>query len=74
VLADLFERVHFFLKRLGVHTRISLTKDMVEILVKIMAEVLSILAIATKEVQQSRTSELICASVIYPSLHALKFN
>ena len=57
MLVDLFERVQFFLKRLGVHTRFSPTKEMVEILVKIMAEVLSILAIATKEVQQSRTSE-----------------
>ena len=56
VLVDLFERIQFFLKRLGVHTRISPTKDMVEILVKIMAEVLSILSIATKEMQQSRTS------------------
>ena len=57
VLVDLFERIQFFLKRLGVHTRFS-TEEMVEILVKIMAEVLSILAIATKEVQQSRTSKL----------------
>ncbi|KAH9039660.1 hypothetical protein EDB85DRAFT_1887426 [Lactarius pseudohatsudake] len=39
-LVDLFERIQFFLKRLGVHTRISPTKDMVEILVKIMAEVI----------------------------------
>ena len=57
MLVDLFERVQFFLKRLGVHTRITPTKDMAEILVKIMVEVLSILAIATKEVQQSRTSK-----------------
>ncbi|KAH8987317.1 hypothetical protein EDB92DRAFT_1142390 [Lactarius akahatsu] len=54
-LVDLFERIQFFLKRLGVHTQISLTKDMVEILMKIVAEVLSILSIATKEMQQSRT-------------------
>jgi hypothetical protein len=57
VLVDLFERVQFFLKRLRVHTRIMPSKDMVDILVKIMVEVLSILAIATKEVQQSRTSK-----------------
>ena len=47
VLINLFQRIHFFLKRLAVHTRISPTKDMVEILVKIMAEVISILSIAT---------------------------
>ncbi|KAH9022764.1 hypothetical protein EDB85DRAFT_1895091 [Lactarius pseudohatsudake] len=55
-LVDLFERIQFFLKRLGVHTQISPTKDMVEILVKIVAEVLSILSIATKEMQRSRTT------------------
>ncbi|KAH9012171.1 hypothetical protein EDB84DRAFT_970532 [Lactarius hengduanensis] len=54
-LVDLFERIQFFLKRLGVHTRISPTKDMVEILVKIMAEVIGILSIATKEMQRSKT-------------------
>ncbi len=57
-LVDLFERIHFFLKRLGVHTRISSADDMVEILVKILAEVLSILSIATKEMQQNRASKL----------------
>ena len=59
VLVDLFERIQFFLKRLGVHTKISPTEGMVEILVKIVAEILSILSIATKEVQQSRTSKLL---------------
>jgi hypothetical protein len=57
MLVDLFERIQFFLKRIGVHSQISPTQDMVEILAKIMAEVLSILSIATNEVQQSRTSK-----------------
>jgi hypothetical protein len=60
VLADLFERIQFFLKRLGVHTRVLPTEELVEILVKIMAEMLLILSAATKEVQQSRTSKLLC--------------
>ncbi|KAH9177275.1 hypothetical protein EDB89DRAFT_2240068, partial [Lactarius sanguifluus] len=58
-LVDLFERVQFFLKRLGVYTRISPTDDMAEILVKIMAEVISILSIAMKEMQQSRSKTYI---------------
>ncbi|KAH9177263.1 hypothetical protein EDB89DRAFT_1902502 [Lactarius sanguifluus] len=58
-LVDLFERIQFFLKRLGVHTRISPTKDMVEILVKIMVEVIGILSIATKEMQRSKTKMLL---------------
>jgi hypothetical protein len=73
VLVDLFERVQFFLKRLGVHTRITPTKDMAEILVKIIVEVLSILAIATKEVQQSRASKLY-PEYIHTQQTALKFN
>ena len=64
VLVDLFERIQFFLKRLGVHTQISPTKGMVEILVKIMAEVISILSIATKEMQQSRTSRLLLQDIL----------
>jgi len=64
VLVDLFERVQFFLKRLGVHTRISPTEGMVEILVKIVAEVISILSIATKEMQQSRTSRLFLRDIL----------
>ncbi len=63
-LVDLFERIQFFLKRLGVHTRISPTKDMVEILVKIVVEVLSILSIATKEMQQSRASKLFLRDIL----------
>ncbi|KAH9011195.1 hypothetical protein EDB84DRAFT_1052900 [Lactarius hengduanensis] len=58
VLVDLFERIQSFLKRLGVHTRISPTKNMVDILVKIMAEVIGILSIATKEMQRSKTGSL----------------
>jgi hypothetical protein len=45
--------------RLGVYTQISLTTEMAEVFVKIMAEVLSILSIATKEVQRKRASELL---------------
>jgi len=73
-LVDLFERIQFFLKHLGVHTQISPTKDMMEILVKIVAEVLSILSIATKEMQQSRTSELFLRDILNYPLTTLVFN
>jgi hypothetical protein len=53
VLVHLFERVQFFLKRLRVHTRISVTKNVVEMHLKIVAEVLYILSIATKEMRKS---------------------
>ncbi|KAI9447263.1 hypothetical protein BJY52DRAFT_361263 [Lactarius psammicola] len=53
-LVNLFERIQLFLNRLGVYTQIPPTEDMVEILVKVMAEILYILSIATKEMQRSR--------------------
>jgi hypothetical protein len=54
---ELFERIESFFKRLGVYTQVSLTSEMAEIFVKIVAEVLSILSIATKEVKRKRASE-----------------
>jgi fungal STAND N-terminal Goodbye domain len=59
VLVDLFERIEQFFKRLECYTEIRQTEAMTDIIVKIMVVVLSILAIATKEVKQSRASELI---------------
>ncbi|KAH8981257.1 hypothetical protein EDB83DRAFT_2560592 [Lactarius deliciosus] len=53
-LVELFERIENFFKRLGVYTQISLTDEMAEVFVKIVAEVLSILSIATKEVKRKR--------------------
>ncbi|KAH9025577.1 hypothetical protein EDB85DRAFT_1893788 [Lactarius pseudohatsudake] len=53
-LVEVFERIENFFKRLGVYTQISLTTEMAEVLVKIVAEVLSILSIATKEVKRKR--------------------
>jgi hypothetical protein len=57
MLIDLFERVEQFFKRLECYTEMGPTDGMTDIVVKIMVEVLSILAIATKEVKQSRASE-----------------
>ncbi|KAF8268209.1 hypothetical protein EI94DRAFT_1206363 [Lactarius quietus] len=53
-IADLFERIESFFKRLEVYTQISLTTKMAEVLVKIVIELLSILSIATKEVRRRR--------------------
>jgi hypothetical protein len=59
VLLDLFERIEHFFKRLETYTEMRPTGAMTDIIVKIMVEVLGILAIATKEVKQSRASKLI---------------
>lgn len=58
LLIDLFERIEDFFRRLEVYIEVQPTAEMVEIMVKIMVEVLFILAIATKEVRQSKTSGL----------------
>ena len=55
-LADLFERIENFFKRLESYTEVPPTNAMTDIIVKIMVEVLNIFAIATKEVKQSRAS------------------
>ncbi|KAH9063571.1 hypothetical protein EDB87DRAFT_1820685, partial [Lactarius vividus] len=53
-LVDLFECLANFLKRLQIYTSIPFTPLMTDIIVKILAELLSVLALATKQVQQGR--------------------
>jgi hypothetical protein len=57
MLVNLFERIQIFLQRLGIYTGIPLTTAMTELLGKIMGQVLSILALSTKEMTQRRISE-----------------
>ena len=58
-LVDLFERLANFLKRLEIYTAIPVTPLIKDIIVKIMVELLSVLALATKQVQQGRFSKWI---------------
>jgi hypothetical protein len=57
-LIDIFERIKNFFKRLETYTEVPPTAAMTDIIVKIMVEVLNVFAIATKEIQQGRTSKL----------------
>jgi hypothetical protein len=59
VLVDIFVHIEGFFKRLESYTEVPPTAAMTDVIVKIMIEVLSILAIATKEVKGGRPSELI---------------
>ncbi|KAH9046070.1 hypothetical protein EDB84DRAFT_740815 [Lactarius hengduanensis] len=54
-LVDLFERVGSFLKRLKIYSGIPLTTEINEVFGKIIVEVLSILALSTKEMERGRT-------------------
>jgi hypothetical protein len=56
-LIDIFERMETFFQRLEIYTRVSPPPEMIDIIVKIMVEVVSILGIATKEIKQGRTSK-----------------
>ena len=56
-LVDLFERIHFFVQRLKTYTGIPLTNELTELLGKVMAQLLSILALSTKAMSDRRISE-----------------
>ena len=57
VLIDIFERMETFFQRLEIYTRVSPPPEMIDIIVRIMVEVLSILGIATKEMKQGLISK-----------------
>ena len=57
MLVDIFVHIGVFFKRLESYTEVPPTAAMTDVIVEIMVEILSILAIATKEISQGRTSE-----------------
>jgi hypothetical protein len=57
VLAELFERVGFFFKRLETYTEVTPTAAMTDIITEILVEVLKIFGIATKELSRGSASE-----------------
>ena len=58
VLIELFEPIASFFRRLKAYTEVPMTEAIKHIMVMIMAKVLELIAIATKELKLSRTSEL----------------
>ena len=66
-LLDLFECISNFLERLHIYTeRIPLSPMMSDIVVKIIAEVIAVLALATKQIKRGRLSK--CTTVYRASL------
>ena len=63
-LIDLLESIEHFLHRLAIYTRISPTPAMDEIVVKIMVELLSILALATKEIKQGSSGSFLAHFIL----------
>ena len=57
-LVDLFASFENFLSRLNIYAGIPPTSTLTNVLVKIIVELISTLALATKQVKQGRFSEL----------------
>ena len=71
-LLDLFECLGNFLKRLEIYTTIPPAPTMTNIIVKIMVELLSVLALATTQIKQGRFSKCtFMYFVYYPRLSVL---
>ena len=63
MLVDLFGRIDGFIMRLESYKDIPPTHAMMDIIVKIMVEIISILSIATAEIEQGRRSEPIASNL-----------
>jgi hypothetical protein len=72
-LFDLLKSIEHFLKRLDIHSKISLTLAMSEIAVRILVELLSTLALATKQIQQGRLNVSIFAKGVPVSMQRRNF-
>ena len=58
-LVDIFERIENVFRRLETYVGLPPTTEMTDIIVKVMAEILLILALVTKEIKQGKLSELV---------------
>jgi len=58
-LVDIFECVENITRRLKIYTEVRPTPTMTEMMVKIMVELLIVLALATKQINQGRLSTLL---------------
>jgi hypothetical protein len=57
ILAELFDRIGWFFARLETYTEVAPTTAMTNIITEIMAEVVRIFGIATKELKRGSASE-----------------
>ena len=73
-LFDVFDRIESFFKRLEVYIGLPPTVEMTDTIVNVMAEVLRILALVTKEIKQKFISELILGDRVPPQLIILQRN
>ena len=72
MIVDLFERIESFFKRLECHTELKPSEAMTDMMVKIMVEVLSVLAIVTVEIKERRRSQFITSDFWVLTQHFLR--
>jgi hypothetical protein len=63
-LIDLLQSIEHFMDRLDIYTRVPSTGAMTEIIVKIMVEMISMLALVMKQIKQKQPSE--CVAIYMP--------
>ena len=63
-LVEFLESIEHFFSRLNIYTRVTPTPAMDEVMVKIMVELFSTFALATKELKQGRSSESILIDML----------
>ena len=68
-LVDFLELIEHFLSRLNICAQVSPTPSMDEIMDKILMELFSTFALATKELKQGRSSECVLTDVLRHSSH-----
>ena len=56
-LIEIFGRIESFFRRLVIYTQVPSTKEMLDTITQVMVEVITILGIAMKEINQGRISE-----------------
>ena len=64
-LVDLLESIEHFLSRLDIYTKIPPTIAMTEIVIKILVELLSALALVTKQIKEGKASKSVFGEVLY---------
>ena len=55
-LVDIFDRIEMFFRRLEIYTQLESSAEMMNMIIQIMAELISVLGIATKEIKRGRIS------------------
>jgi hypothetical protein len=71
-LPELLERIECIFRQLEIYMKFQMTAGMMDVIVKVLVEVLRIVAIATKEINETRAGELISGDELTLSLPVIR--